>query len=327
MEITLEQLGSDEATPVAIELSESQIAVNPDTSSHILSQLATARDWDTRRLVASNPNTPTNILWQLGIDFPEAILANPIFALLQLENLNLAAKIPHDTLTSLLQCDRVPISFMEYALSQQDYGLWLAVAYNPQTPSHLLENLARKSRHQDRELIRAVAAHPHTPPHLLAEIAQIGYSLAQTVVENPQTPVAVLKQILHEYGCVCGSIFPTLVALHPRVTAGLSTQMQLAPNESAARSLWLAKQHTTSALQLVKLADTTWDVLRLAIVRNPNTPSEIIDRIWLQMQIDRSARSQSTGEEFVLENRSIYDSFVSNPNTSPQLRKELCKLI
>jgi hypothetical protein len=327
MEITLAQLVSGEATTLANELSERQIAVNPDTSPDILSQLATERDWETRRLVASNPNTPTNVLWQLGIDFPEAVLANPIFALLQLEHLDLAAKIPHDTLTSLLQCDRVSISFMDYALGQQDYSLWLAVAYNPHTPSNLLENLARKSRHQDRELIRAVAAHPHTPPHLLAEISEIGQSLAQIIVENPHTPVAVLKQILHKYGYVSSQIFQTLIALHPRITAGLLTKMSLAPDESAAASLWLAKQHTTSALQLGRLAHTTWDVLRLAIVRNPNTPTEIVNRIWFQMQIDRSARSHGAGEEFVLENRLIYDSFVCNPNTSHQLRGELRKLL
>jgi hypothetical protein len=327
MEVTLEQLVSSEATAVVIELSERQSAVNPNTSPQILSQLATERDWDTRRLVASNPNTPTHILWQLGIDFPEAVLANPIFALLQVEHLHLAAQIPHDTLTSLLQCDRVPIAFMDYAIGQQDYSLWLAVAYNPNTPSHLLENLARKSRHQDRELIRAVAAHPHTPPQLLAEIGEIGQGLAQIVVENPQTPVAVLDRILDKYGYVDSSIFQTLVALHPRITAGLSIQMNLAPNEAAATSLWLAKQNTTQTLQLVELAQTTWDVLRLAIVRNPNTPTEIVNRIWFQIQIDRSARSHSADEEFVRENRTIYDSFVCNPNTSPQLRGELRKLL
>jgi hypothetical protein len=327
MEVTLEQLVSSAATAVARERSERQIAVNPNTNPQILSQLATERDWDIRRLVASNPNTPTDILWQLGIDFPEAVLANPIFALLQVEHLQLAAQIPHATLTSLLQCDRVPIAFMDYAIGQQDYSLWLAVAYNPHTPSTLLEHLARKSRQQDRELIRAVAAHPHTPPHLLFEISEIGQSLAQIVSENPQTPVAILKQILDKYGYVSGSIFPTLVALHPHLTAEHLTQLDLAPNAAAAKSLWLAKQHTTGAIQLAELAGTNWDVLRLAIVRNPNTPTEIVNRIWFQMQIDRSDRSHSAGKEFVCENRLIYDSFVCNPNTSPQLRGELRKLL
>ncbi len=328
MEVTLEQIFSTETTsPVAIEVSARQLAANPHTKPELLRQLASERDWDLRRTIASNPNTPTDLLWQLGIDFPEAVLANPIFELLQLEHLHLAAKVPHDTLTSLLQCDRVPRAFMEYAVGQQDYSLWLAVAYNSHTPSSLLENLAQKSRYQDRELMRAVAAHPRTPPHLLAAISDIGDSLAQIVAENPHTPVAILKKILHKYGHTNGSIFQTLVALHPHLDARLLTQLDLAPTEAAAQSLWLAKQITTESIQLVELACTNWDVLRLAVVRNPNTPTEIVNRIWFEIQIDRAARSQHVGEEFIQEHRLIYDSFVCNPHTSPQLRGELRKLL
>jgi hypothetical protein len=328
MEVTIEQIVSTETTLIVdMGISARQIAVNPNTNPQVLRELATERDWDLRRLIASNPNTPTDLLWKLGIDFPEAVLANPIFELLQLEQLQLAARIPYDTLTSLLQCDRVPRSFMDYAIGQQDYSLWLAIAYNPRTPGSLLENLARKSRHHDRELIRAVAAHPNTPPQLLAEISEIGHSLAQIVVENPHTPVAVLKKILSEYGHSGGSIFKTLVALHPQLNARLLTQMCLAPNEAAAQSLWLAKQIATESLQLVELAHTTWDVLRLAIVRHPHAPTELVDRIWGQMQIDRSSHRHIAGAEFVQENRLIYDSFVCNPNISPQLRGELRKLL
>ena len=177
MEVTI-QLVTDTTTATVPGVSAAQTASNPNTDPQLLRKIATETDWELRRIVASNPNTPTDVLWQLGIDFPEAILSNPMFALLQLERLDLAAEIPHSTLTSLLQCERVPRNLMEYALSQQDYSLWLAVAYNPDTPSALLKNLAQKSRYQDRELIRAVAAHPHTPPDLLAEIVNVGSNVA-----------------------------------------------------------------------------------------------------------------------------------------------------
>jgi hypothetical protein len=36
--------------------------------------------------VASNPNTPIEILEWLGEDFPEAVTGNPIFNILLLEN-------------------------------------------------------------------------------------------------------------------------------------------------------------------------------------------------------------------------------------------------
>jgi hypothetical protein len=328
MEVTIEQLIAPETTATVVSGGpDAQMASNPNTDPQLLRQFAADKNWDLRRLVASNPNTPTDLLWELGIDFPEVILTNPIFELLQLEHLDLAAEIPHATLTSLLQCDRVPRAFMDYAVKQQDYSLWLAVAYNLQTPSALLKNLVRKSRRQDRELVRAVASHPNTSTHLLAEISDISSSLAQIVAKNPQTPLVVLQKILYKYGQT-NSIFRILMALHPRINPQLLMQMNLSPNESAAHSLWLAKQIATDSSQLVELAQTNWDVLQLAVVRHPNTPTEQIDRLWLQIksQIDRSTSNQATAET-VPEHRLIYDSFIGNANTSAQLREKLRKLL
>jgi hypothetical protein len=319
MKVTIPVVADKATTTISPWISTAQIAIDPHTDPHLLRKIAVEPDREMRRLVAGNPNTPTDTLWQLGIDFPEAILNNPIFELLQLEHLQLVAEIPHTTLTSLLQCERVPKNFMEYAVDRQDYSLWLAVAYNPHTPSALLENLARKSRSQDRELIRAVAAHPNTPPHLLGEIIEIGSSVAQIVAENVYTPIPVLEKILHKYAQTDNPTFTTLVALHPHLNPRLLMKMYLAPDELAARLLWQAKQPQTDSSQLLELANTDWDVLRLAVVRHPNTTSATIDRIWHQLQIDLTAHRPL--------DRLIYDSFAGNPNTSPQLRGELHKLL
>ncbi len=328
MDVTLAQVVVSETTAtIDLHRQESQMARNPHTSPQVLHKLASSKNWELRRLVASNPNTPTEVLWQLGIDFPETILANPIFELLQLEYLHLAAEIPHCTLTSLLQCDRVPRSFMDYALTQQDYSLWLAVAYNPLTPSGLLEQLAQRSRRQDRELIRAVAAHPNTPPQLLAEISEISSGLAQIVAENPQTPIAVLMNILHRFSQTGNTAFTTLVALHPHLNPQLLMQMDLAPTKSAAEALWLTKQATTTSIQLAELAQTDWHVLQLAIVRHPNTSTAIVEQIWQRMGLCHLAYGHSIEEVAGREHRLIYDYFVCNPNTSLQLRSELRKLL
>jgi hypothetical protein len=320
MKVDVKQVMAKENTPPADPHgSAAQLATSPSTNPQVLRKIATDPDWELRRLVAGNPNTPTDILWQLGVDFPEVILTNPIFKLLQLEQLNLVADIPYSTLTSLLQCESVPSNFLEYAVDLQDYSLWLAVAYNPHTPGKLLENLARKSRAQDRELIRAVAAHPQTPAHLLAEIIDIGGNVAQIVAENSQTPVVVLEKILRQYGQINDPIFVTLVALHPHITPRLAVQMHLAPTEIDAKSLWLAKQPTTTSAQLAELALTDWHILRLAIVRHPNTSPAIIERIWQQISATHTEGSQM--------DRLLYDSFVNNPQTSASLREELRKLL
>ena len=320
MESNLKQIVAVKTTQ-AIEsrVATAQIATDPDSDPQLLRKIAIGSDWELRRLVAGNPNTPTELLWQLGLDFPEAILTNPIFRLLQLEQLQLAAEMPQATLTSLLQCEQVPIAFMEYAVGQQDYGLWLAVAYNPHTPSRLLEHLVQKSRNQDRELIRAVAAHPQTPHKLLAEILKIGSGVAQVVAENAHTPITVLEQILKKYGQSGDTTFMTLVALHPQINVQLMLDMQLAPNEFAAQSLWLAKQTDTRSAELVELANSDWDPLQLAVARHPNTLRSTIEQIWQQIRSRHIHPSQI--------DRVLYDSFAGNPNTSDQIRGELRKLL
>jgi hypothetical protein len=320
MELTIEQIVAVKTTKAIDPRAPSvQAATNPQSDPQLLRKIAKESDWELRRMIAGNPNTPTDTLWQLGLDFPEAILNNPVFKLLQLEQLQLAAEIPHDTLTSLLQCEQVPINFMEYAVSRQDYSLWLAVAYNPHTPGQLLENLARKSRHQDRELIRAVAAHPQTPHHLLTEIISISSGVAEVVAENAQAPIAVLEQILYKYGKSNGTTFTTLIALHPQLNPRLLRQMHLAPNEATAQSLWLAKQSDTAAHQLIELAQTEWDTLQLAVARHPNTPSGTIEQVWHKIRIHHSHPSQI--------DRLVYNSFAGNSNTSAQIRAELRKLL
>lgn len=64
-----------------------------------------------RAAVAKNPNTPTNVLMELGADFPKQFLENPAFSLLQLENPNLPALMPSGTVQSLIKQEEVPQSF------------------------------------------------------------------------------------------------------------------------------------------------------------------------------------------------------------------------
>ena len=203
------------------------------------------------------------------------------------------------------------------------------MAYNTQTPSSLLINLAKKSRRQDRELIRAVAAHPNTPLQLFAEIIGISCHVAQIVAENPQTPIAILKQLLDLYGenSDFKLVFMTSIALHPHFDSNLLLETSLAPNPVAAESLWLAKQASTTAERLTALAQTDWNVLLLAIVRHPNTSTAIVEQIWHQMQRNHLTPSHNLGEATSKEHRLIYDSFVCNLNTSQQIRTELRKLL
>lgn len=66
-----------------------RLVANHSAPPELLHELGDSRDLRTRENVATNPNTPTEILLNLGAEFPEQLLGNPVFFLLLLENLNL----------------------------------------------------------------------------------------------------------------------------------------------------------------------------------------------------------------------------------------------
>src|SRR3954469_1102543 len=66
----LETLQIDPSLPILA-------AGNPATSAHLLEQLARNQDARVRAMVASNPNTPWQLLESLAWEFPHEFLHNP----------------------------------------------------------------------------------------------------------------------------------------------------------------------------------------------------------------------------------------------------------
>ena len=109
--------------------------------------------------LATNPNTPTEVLLNLGAEFPEQLLDNPVFFLLLLENLNLVEQMPVTTLQSILKQERVPVPFLEWAASHSNRDVLVAVAQKPNTPGDSLGKLARA---KDPTVRQSVAQNPNT---------------------------------------------------------------------------------------------------------------------------------------------------------------------
>jgi hypothetical protein len=131
--------------------------------------------------VATNPNTPTEVLLNLGGEFSEQLLNNPSFFLLWLEKPNILNEMPQTTLLSILKQESVPISLLEWAVKQLDSQvqlvaeddffyrmdrrvaqqhskvklLTLAVAMNAQTPKTLLEKLVHSQYVEVQEAARS----------------------------------------------------------------------------------------------------------------------------------------------------------------------------
>ena len=116
-----------------------KIAANASTPSHLLIELSKHEDSCVRSLVASNPNTPLETLKCLGSEFADAIVENPVFDLLKLEDANSefvrltlarSTKTPPEVLAKLI------------ATENPDVQICWEVANNINTPIDALGNLA-----------------------------------------------------------------------------------------------------------------------------------------------------------------------------------------
>lgn len=97
------------------------VALNPSASSELLRVLANGSDQATRQHVAVNPNTPTEVLKQLGDDFPKEVSRNPALPLLLLENPNIFNEIfKPQTLWSLVLDAKTPAEVLELLVIDLD---------------------------------------------------------------------------------------------------------------------------------------------------------------------------------------------------------------
>ena len=113
----------------AIQQKETQ-ARDENTSPETLAELAKNEYYQTRKYVASNPNTPLNILESLAREFPAEIMTNPILELLILDN-------PSQLLTlkrEVAKSHNIPESILKELKNDRDRDVRLNIAVNPSTP-------------------------------------------------------------------------------------------------------------------------------------------------------------------------------------------------
>ena len=118
-------------------------AQDENTAPEILSQLSTSEDYLTRQYVASNLNTPVEILENLGEKFPDEIIANPIFNLLLLENPE--SKL---VLLSLARGSTTSEEKLNELANHHDINIREAVVKNSKTPANILDSIFENIRYR-----------------------------------------------------------------------------------------------------------------------------------------------------------------------------------
>ncbi|PSF37859.1 hypothetical protein C7H19_07705 [Aphanothece hegewaldii CCALA 016] len=117
------------------------VAKNVNADPDLLRELGSHSDTTVRKNVASNPNTPFDVLLKLAGQFPRQLLSNPVFDLLLLENPNFLSELSDSALRSLLKREDVPDLFLQWTANHQNITVRSAVVMNPKTPKTVLETI------------------------------------------------------------------------------------------------------------------------------------------------------------------------------------------
>lgn len=190
------------------------IATNTQASTESLAILL--RREISRNTLASNPNTPIQLLIALAKSDCRSVFYNP--------------NLPFETLEFLAQKDNY------YATS--------ALAQHPNTTYETLNVLAEKG---NNVAMSALARHPNTPFETLKILAEKGEQDAiSALLENPKTPIELLESLVikehgHSYNSQLAIFLAqnnnvsvnTLIFLARKYTCNLDVRISIAQNENS----------------------------------------------------------------------------------------------
>lgn len=280
-----------------MEMSESTelriVASDPCTAPDVLGELARSSDRTTRQYVAANPNTPTEVLLNLGEEFPEQVLENPIFSLLLLENPNLVAEIPYNTLASLLKYETVPDSFIEWVMNNRrgDSQIHLALAMNAKTPKNVLKGLLESSNYS--EVKELVQLHVNFAGELTESWERFALGAIWNTALNGQKYGQYIEQLakinsIPKYLIVIPEWFEHTLpksdtyfketANNPKTTVKGLSHFATDNNDDGDLRL-VAKNPNTPVKVLSKLATDNDVTVRLHVAFNPNIPVNILSQL------------------------------------------------
>lgn len=222
-------------------------------------------DSEIRSCVAANPNTPIDVLWRLGAEFPQNLLDNPVFLLLLLETPNLIEIVPEETLLRLFELETVPDYLCQQLLNHRDLELCFAIARSHNTSARVLELLARD---------RGNWVRPHSPKKLRSGKLRLGVKDVRcAVAQNRNTPANALQQLALD----SESSVRVEVVSHPNTPTHLLEQ--LARDCESSVRVEVARNSKTPASALQLLAGDRVLYIRCAVAQNPNTPSNTLQQL------------------------------------------------
>ncbi|MEH2356221.1 hypothetical protein [Nostoc sp.] len=266
-----------------------------DTSVVVLEELSLHPQPEVREAVARNPNTPTEVLLKLGKEFPDAITANPIFNLLLLENPE-----SHFVRLSLARSTTTSESAIAQLSKIEDEEILCAVARNPKTPLHILEQLVENPpRFCDDEnadesdvddLFTAIAQNPNTSESLLLQLSSGSSNVQMAIAQNPKAPFS----LLNTFADWRNFRMHKAIGRNPQAPSAILEKLA-GENEKEIRDM--VKNHPnvsetaiaiinffegkpgTSIDLLERLASDRRASVRLLVAAHPSTPAKVLEKL------------------------------------------------
>jgi hypothetical protein len=128
--------------PLPPQTEDLRSAGNSMTDPVILTGLGQSSHRSIRQLVASNSNTPIDVLIRLAVEFSDEVAANPSFGILLLENPNFIGELRHDLLMAILEYNsQLPEVFIDGAARHRSSDIPAFVLDKFQLSERQLERL------------------------------------------------------------------------------------------------------------------------------------------------------------------------------------------
>jgi Leucine rich repeat variant len=272
-------------------------AVDASTPCDELRKLADTYNGVVRKLVASNPNTPPDLLIELFIEHPHQVLKNPVIELLLLENPDFFKQL-YQTNPYIFNEDTLPSLFLDWAVNCSDEGIRKAIASNENAPEYCLVKLA-----QDTNV-----------------------DVRCSVAENQRTNTDTLKQLAFD-----NNKKVRLAVAENSNTPGCALLLLAADKSYEVRSKVAAHTKTPSDV-LEKLIQDTNGIVRFGAAKNPNTPQCLVNKlleklIKYDIRIIQEYKLPESFLEWAVnhEDANIRVAVASNSNTPQSLLMQLAR--
>ncbi len=264
------------------------LASNENAPAELLQELAVNEDEQIRQAVCSNPNTPTDILFKLGEEFPQELFDNPVFSLLLLENPNLIEDIPESTLVSLLKSPSIPDSYLQWAIQSKRASILFAVVMNPKINKDDLQKLINNSQFYwwSQQISNITKLHVNWSSEMRSGWEEAALSVVRKqqifkdtirnellsefslwqMAQNVETPAETLLELAQSQWV----LIREAVALNPKAA------MIVYKTKKKAKS---ADKTNTPATLIEKLLVDKNPVVKVAVAKNPDTPVNILEQL------------------------------------------------